>query len=184
MPPYLAIASLKEYEIKDSNGTIVSNNLGLLNQKQYVHILKLLKADLDNGGDGTNLKNGLLGTDINVPMKEYTVRIYEFGSDSPEYLSDLIWLKDKDNNIKFSMDNIESWWEVDMDKVYYNHEFEYGALSTLDVGMGAGLYKDYYAIVARGGGVLNLLNGTTGVDSDSRNKNNGIGFRASTPYLK
>jgi hypothetical protein len=184
MPPYLAMASLIEYEITDSDGDLISRDLGLLTQKQYVHILKLLQADLDNDGDGTSLRNGLLGTDINVPVKNYSRRMYEFGTTHQEYLSNLIWLKDKDSNIKFSLDNIKSWWEIDMDNILYNHEFSYGALSTLDVGMGAGLFKDNYAVVARGGTTLNLLHGTTGVDSDTVNESEGIGFRASTPYLK
>jgi hypothetical protein len=184
MPPYLAMASLMQYELEDSSKNLISNNLGLLSQKQYVHILKLLQADLDNDGDGTYLRNGLLGMDINVPIKDYSSRMYEFGTTHQEYLSNLIWLKDKDSISKFSLDDIETWWEVDMDKLKYNHEFSYGALSTLDVGMGAGLFKDHYAVVVRGGSTLNLLHGTTGVDSDTVNETEGIGFRASTPYLK
>jgi hypothetical protein len=96
-----------------------------------------------------------------------------------------MWLIDRDLNVKFSLDDVESWWEVNMDDIRYNHyDDRYGANSTFDVGMGAGTYKDDYAVVVRGGEKLDLTQGTTGVDSDSENSTNGIGFRASTPYLQ
>ena len=82
------------------------------------------------------------------------------------------------------MGNIKSWWEVNIDEVRYNHNDDiYGANSIIDVGMGAGTYKDDYAVVVRGGAKLDLTQGTTGIDTDNTNSTNGIGFRASTPYL-
>ncbi|MCK5854085.1 MAG: hypothetical protein KAG56_02600, partial [Sulfurovaceae bacterium] len=183
MPPYLAIASLKNYKIKDSEGNMVSSNFRLPSQKQYVHIKKLLKADLDNGGDGTHIRNGLLGTDIELPVLDYGVQVFEFGNTHKEYLQDVIWLRDANQNVKFSLDDIPSWWDVYIEDVEYNHHNnKYGANSTIDVGMAAGPTKDNYAVVVRGGSLLSLLQGTTGVDSDSPNSTNGVGFRAATSY--
>jgi len=99
-------------------------------------------------------------------------------------LNELIWLVDSSNSVKFDLDNIRDWWGIDMDSIRYNHESEYGANSTLDVGMGKGVFKDDYAVMARGGAFLDLLEGTTGIDSDNLNTTNGIGFRAATAYLQ
>jgi len=184
LPPYLALVSLSEYELRDSNNTIVNRKIGLLTQKQYIHIQKLLLADIDSGGSGVSLRNGLLGVDIDVPVKSYKSSIYEFDDTHKEYLNGLLWLKDADGDAKFDLNHIKRWWEVDMDKVQYNHEFFYGANSTIDVGMGAGLSKDNYAVVVRGGDKLDLLQGTTGIDTDTINNKNGIGFRGATAYLK
>ena len=184
LPPYLAIVSLSEYKIRDSNNTVVNSEIGLLTQKQYVHIQKLLLADVNHGGKGTNLRNGLLGVDIEVPIVSYTSSVYEFDIAHKEYLRGLLWLNDADGDVKFDLNDVKTWWEVDMDKVQYNHEFFYGANSTIDVGMGAGLSKDDYAVVVRGGDKLDLLQGTTGIDTDTTNSRDGIGFRGATAYLK
>ena len=184
LPPYLAVVSLSEYKIRDSNNTVLNSKIGLLSQKQYVHIQKLLLADIANGGDGTNLRNGLLGVDIDVPIVSYKSNVYEFDLAHKEYLRGLLWLTDADSNAKFDLNDVKTWWEVDMDKVQYNHEFFYGANSTIDVGMGAGLSKDNYAVVVRGGDKLDLLQGTTGIDTDTINTKDGIGFRGATAYLK
>ena len=185
MPPYLALASLSKYEIRDSSGNLINSNFQLLTQKQYVHIKKLLDADFENGGDGTTLRNGLLGNDIQVPVSDYGVHVYEFGDKYKEYLKEMVWLIDADLNIQFDMDrDIPNWWEVDRDKILYNGDTRYGANSTLDVGMGVGTYKDNYSVMVRGGSILDLTQGTTGVDSDSQGSTNGIGFRAATPYLE
>ena len=185
MAPYLALASLKTYEILDNEGNLINNDFGLLTQKQYVHIMLLLEADFNNGGDGTHLRNGLLGTDKDLPVINYRVRVYEFGEEYNEYLRDLIWLIDESLNVKFDLDDVKSWWKVYPDDIRYNHLDDiYGANSTLDVGFGAGLTKDNYAVVVRGGNKLNLLQGTTGIETDSVDNTNGIGFRAATPYLQ
>jgi len=184
-PPYLALASLDKYEIRDSNGVLVNNNLKLMTQKQYMHISKLLQADFDNGGDGTTLRNGLLGKDIQVPISDYGVHVYEFGEKYKEYIDEIVWLIDKDLSVQFDVnEDVPDWWGVDRDRVLYNHDGRYGANSTLDVGMGVGTSKDNYAVVVRGGAVLDLTQGTTGVDSDSLDSTNGIGFRAVSPYLE
>jgi len=184
LPPYLAMVSLSKYKLRDSNNIVVNSKIGLLTQKQYVHIQKLLVADINNGGSGVNLRNGLLGVDIEVPAKSYKSSIYEFDEAHKEYLNGLLWLNDAEGNVKFDLNNIETWWEIDIDNIQYNHELFYGANSTLDVGMGAGSSKDNYAVVVRGGDNLDLLQGTTGIDSDTINNKSGIGFRGATAYLK
>ena len=49
--------------------------------------------------------------------------------------------------------------------------------------MGKGIFKDNYAVVVRGGSLLDLLQGSTGIDSDIEGSSRGIGFRAATSYL-
>jgi len=54
-------------------------NVTIPTHKQYVHVKKLLDADLANGGDGRHIRNGLLGIDPAVPLFDYTIVIDEFG---------------------------------------------------------------------------------------------------------
>ncbi len=176
LSPYQALVSLKKY----SSTKELNSSISLMSQKQYVQIAKLLKADLLNGGSGDSLRNGLLGEDTTVP-KDYSTKIYEFGSNYKEFLSNLIWLKDRNESVKFTLDNIENWWDIDIDKLEYNHP-KYGADSDIDVGLGVGTYKDNYGVVVRGGDVLDLLEGTSGAKSDSDSVI-GIGFRGATPYI-
>jgi len=95
----------------------------------------------------------------------------------------LMWLVDANGNVKFSMDDIQSWWGIDFDRLEYNQAPNSGANSTIDVGMGVGVYKEQYAIVVRGGTKLDLRQGTAGVDSDTNGTTNGIGFRVATDYI-
>jgi len=96
-----------------------------------------------------------------------------------------MWLKNSIEKSKFSLNDIKPWWGIDIDNLFYNHKDEkYGANSTMDVGFGAGVDKDNYGVVARGGYIMDLLQGTTGVDTDGDNLTNGIGFRVATPYLQ
>ncbi len=183
LAPYLALVSLEKYRIKDSNNQELNTSLGLMSHKQYVQIEKLLKADLNNAGDGSFLRNGLLGVDLLVPPTSYRMKMYEFGRGYKEYLRDIMWMVDSNGTVKFTLDNVKNWWDVDLDLLEYNHTPTYGANSTLDVGMGVGTYKDNYAVFARGGTVLDLRQGTTGVDSDDIGTTNGIGFRGATAYL-
>ena len=177
LSPYQILVSLKSYSLSSEP----NSNVNLMSQKQYAHIYQLLNADLDNAGDGSYLRNGLVGEDFSIP-KDYRSKIYEFDSSHKEFLSDLIWLKDKDDNVKFSVDDIKNWWSVDVDRLQYNHP-TYGANSDIDVGLGVGSHKDNYAVIVRGGNLLDLLQGTSGAESDSNNRTNGIGFRGATDYL-
>lgn len=183
LTPYLALASLEYLEIRDSNNTLVTETFTLPSHKQYVQLQKLLLADRNNGGDGETVRSNILGIDKEVPLNGYFDKVYEVGSDTKEYLSELLWLVDSNNTTRFDLDNLQTWWEVDSDVLRYHHTPEYGANSTLDVGMGIGIYKDHYAVVVRGGSLLYLLQGVTGIESDLPNTTSGIGFRAATGYL-
>ena len=174
LAPYQIMVSLKHYRGVESAVTLMS-------QKQYAQIALLLKADLDNVGDGTYLRNGLIEEDFNIP-RDYHSKIYEFDTQHKEFLKDLMWLKDKSENSKFSLEDVQSWWGVDIDRLYYNYP-TYGANSDLDVGIGRGATKDNYAVIVRAGSILDLLQGTTGGESDSSNRTNGIGFRGAINYL-
>ena len=183
LAPYLALASIEAYKVKDSNNSDINTTFSFMTHKQYVQVSKLVEADINNAGDGSTLRNGLLGTDLEIPATTYSAKMYEFGTGYKEYLNELMWLKDAASTTKFALDNIETWWGIDVDNLLYHHTPTYGANSTVDVGMGVGTYKDNYAVFARGGTVLDLRQGTTGVDSDSIGSNNGIGFRVATDYL-
>ena len=172
LSPYLALVSLSKFQVEGLNRSMM-----LISHKQYIQIKQLLVA---NGG--SEIKNNLLGIDFHLPSS-YVTTVYEFGESYKEYIKELIWLKDGSSNIKFSIDNIQTWWGVDVDLLLYNHTPTYGANSTLDVGMGAGIYKEQYAVIVRGGTILDLQQGTTGIDSDSSANSNGIGFRAATDYI-
>lgn len=176
MAVYLAVVSLNKFESAKA--------LSLPTEKQYSQITKLLNANVAKGGDATTLKNNLLGIDKNIPINSYSDKIYEFGLGQKEYLKELLWLVDTGKTVKFSLDHISTWSEVDMDRIRYNNTSpDYGANSTLNVGMGVGIFKDNYAVMVRGGSFLDLLQGTTGSDSDLPNSTNGIGFRGATSYL-
>lgn len=178
LPPYLAVASLLNYKVYDNDHNLIDTTVHLMNNKQYVQIKKLLDADKNSGGDGTKLRNGLLGVDIELPVGTYETRIFEFGNDHKEYLNNLIWLVDSEGTVKFSMDDIQDWWGVDMDSIGYNNGVGgYGANSTIDVGMGAGRNKDHYGVMSRAGINLDLFQGTAGINSDTPDTENGIGFR-------
>ena len=179
---YLALVSLNKYKLRDENNKIINKTFGFLTHKQYIQIKLLLEADLESGGDGKTLKNNLLGVDINIPKVNYSIKIYEFGENYKEYMNELAWLFDRDKNVKFTLDQVELWWNIDIDKLEYHHLSNYGASSMLDVGMGTGTYKDRYAVVVRGGSIMDLTLGTTGAESDNEHRTNGVGFRAATPY--
>ena len=177
LSPYQILVSLENYSLSSE----LNSSVTLMSQKQYVQIVQLLKADLDNAGDGSFLRNGLAGEDFGIPM-DYRSKIHEFDSSHKEFLSDLMWLKDTNENSKFSLDNLQNWWGIDIDRLQYNSQ-SYGANSDIDVGLGVGSYKDNYAVMVRGGSVLDLLQGTSGAESDSIASTNGIGFRGAINSL-
>ena len=148
-----------------------------MTQKQYVHIKKLLDADRSNHGDGTNIRNNLLGIDVNVPLLTYTDKVYEFDNQHKEYLSELMWLIDKNNIQKFSIINdIKSWWDINSAQVIYDAKGANATTGEVKIDNTAGITADNYAVIVRGGVVLDLRQGTTGIDTD-------IGFRAASPYF-
>jgi len=178
--PYLALVCLQEYRLKDQNGTELNITITMPSHKQYLHVKKLLDADLENNGDGRHIRNGLLGTDPNIPLFKYSLIIDEFGEEQHEYVRNLVQLRDTYGNKTFSIDDIPEWWDVDPDKFKI---FANGAHSTQDLGHGIGPDKDPYAVIVRGGQALDVTEGISGALTDDKGKANGISFRAATSYL-
>lgn len=189
--PYLAEVCLSRYKLKDEDGNSIDIDITMPTQKQYVHVKMLLDADLvtpnENGllGDGRHVRNGVLGTDPNVPLHNYKLVIDEFGEDLKEYVRNLVQLRqtvDVDNFVDtFTFDNdVPEWWSVDRNKF---KTFDKGANATQDLGYGIGPEKDSYAVVVRGGEVLDVTQGVSGALTDDPGQTNGISFRAATDYL-
>ena len=82
----------------------------------------------------------------------------------------------------FNFENdVPSWWEADINKFRRSTD---GASSTQDLGFGIGLTKDPYAVMIRGGEILDLTLGVSGADTDSNTDSTGVSFRAATAYFK
>ena len=185
--PFIAMASLEKFKLTNSNNEEINVSISIPNLKQYTHMKKLLDADKANGGDGTHIRNGLLGIDKNVPLVGYVKVIEEFGTGYKEYLSSMMQMKNSDGEVLCTgCPWVESWMEIDTDNVIKNTD-AIGANSTIDLGMGAGSSKDNYAVLVRAGTILDLTQGPAGIDSDTlldaNGSPNGISFRGATPYL-
>jgi hypothetical protein len=189
--PYLAQVCLERYKLKDEDGNDIDIDITMPTQKQYVHVKMLLDADLitpnESGllGDGRHVRNGVLGTDPNVPLHNYKLVIDEFGEDLKEYVRNLVQLRqtvDVDNFVDtFTFENdVPEWWRVDKNKF---KTFDKGSNATQDLGYGIGPEKDSYAVVVRGGEVLDVTQGVSGALTDDPGQTNGISFRAATDYL-
>jgi hypothetical protein len=180
--PYLAMVCLSEYKLKGEDGRFLDVNITMPSHKQYVHVKMLLDADKANKGDGRHIRNGLLGTDRNVPLFTYNLMIDEFGEEKKEYVRNLIQLREtdrEDGDSTFDISDAPSWWEIDTIKF---KSFEKGAHSTQDLGNGIGPDKDPYAVIVRGGTILDITEGISGALTDG-DSTDGISFRAATPYL-
>jgi hypothetical protein len=189
--PYLAQVCLSRYKLKDEDGNEIDINITMPTQKQYVHVKMLLDADLvtpnENGllGDGRHVRNGVLGTDPNVPLHNYKLVIDEFGEELKEYVRNLVQLRrtiDTDtfvDTFTFNED-VPDWWNVDINKF---KSFDKGANATQDLGYGIGPEKDAYAVIVRGGESLDVTQGVSGALTDDPGQTNGISFRAATDYL-
>jgi hypothetical protein len=182
---------LARYTLKDSNGTTIDVNITMPTHKQYMHVKMLLDADLvtpdKNGllGDGRHIRNGILGTDPNVPLFDYNLIIDEFGVDLKEYVRNLVQLRQTVNTTTFVdtfnfTDDVPSWWDADVTKF---KTFALGANATQDLGHGIGPEKDSYAVIVRGGPILDVTQGVSGALTDDAGQTNGISFRAATDYL-
>jgi len=180
MTPYLALVCLQEYKLKDENNTVLDLNITMPTLKQYMHVKQLLDADLANNGDGRHIRNGLLGIDSEIPLLKYSLVIDEFGKEHKEYLRNLVQLRDTFGHYTFEKEEIPSWWDVDLSLVKF---FADGAHSTQDLGNGIGPDKDPYGVIVRGGTMMDVSEGVAGALTDDEGKNNGISFRATTPYL-
>jgi hypothetical protein len=121
--PYLAQVCLGHYKLKDENGTDLDINITMPTQKQYIQVKMLLDADLitpnKNGvvGDGRHIRNGILGTDPNVPLFSYSIILDEFGKDYKEYLRNIVQLRETVNpntfvdTFTFESD-VPAWWDA------------------------------------------------------------------------
>jgi hypothetical protein len=183
--PYLAEVCMSQYKLIMANGKVLDLNVSIPTHKQYIHVKKLLDADLNNGGDGRHIHNGLLGVDPSLPLFDYTIVIDEFGETKKEYVRNLIQLMTVKEGVSKKVFVFEkdapAWWEVELSKFKSSQS---GASSTQDLGFGIGLTKDPYAIIVRGGEILDLTLGVSGADTDGASDSTGIGFRAATPYFK
>ena len=183
--PYLAEVSMSKHALITQNGKILDLNVTIPTHKQYVHVKKLLDADLAHGGDGRHIRNGLLGIDPSVPIFDYTIVIDEFGETKKEYVRNMVQLVGVSedtkglNEFNFSKDAKE-WWEVNASKFKRSPD---GASSTQDLGFGIGVEKDPYAVIVRGGGIMDLTLGVSGADTDE-DDTDGVSFRAATPYFE
>ena len=183
--PYLAEVSMSKHKLITQNGRVLDLDVTIPTHKQYLHVKKLLDADLAHGGDGRHIRNGLLGIDPTVPIFDYTIVIDEFGESKKEYVRNLVQLVGVSedtkgvNEFNFSRD-VEEWWEVDASKFKRSRD---GAASTQNLGFGIGVEKDPYAVIVRGGGIMDLTLGVSGADTDE-DGTDGVSFRAVTPYFK
>ncbi|CAA6812809.1 MAG: internalin, putative [uncultured Sulfurovum sp.] len=189
--PYLAEVCLSRYVLNDANGDRLDIDITMPTHKQYMHVKMLLDADLvtpnANGllGDGRHIRNGVLGIDPNVPLFSYNLIIDEFGEDLKEYVRNLVQLRQTVNTNSFVdtftfADDVPEWWEANSTKF---KAFDTGANSTQNLGHGIGPEKDSYAVIVRGGAILNVTQGVSGALTDDAGQTNGISFRAATDYL-
>ncbi len=181
MEPYLAQVCLTKYHLTDSNGTQLDVNITMPTMKQYVQAKMLLDADMTHNGDGRHIRNGLLGIDPNVPLTTYSLVIDEFGESHKEFVRNIVQLRDPKGNDTFSFSaDVPNWWDTNASKY---KEFANGATSGTDIGQGTGPESDAYAVVVRGGEILDVRISLTGTESDRAGETNGISFRAATDYL-
>ena len=181
--PLFALTALLKVEVKDTDLNVLDMNFTLPTHKQYVQVKMLLDADRNGDGDGTQVKNGVLGVDINVPLDGYQINIREFGSQYREFVRNLIQLRDTEKVLTFDTNDLNKsenlWWSVDLgDPIKFQHYLSGYAHSKIDLKYGTG-EVDPYAVIVRGGDVLDIKQGVTATSS----ANNGIGFRAATDYL-
>jgi len=189
--PYLAQVCITNHRLVKIDGTVLDLNVTIPSHKQYMQVKKLLDADKLNPnkdgllGDGRHIRNGLLGVDPSIPIFDYTIVIDEFGPTKKEYVRNIVQLRDvqegsNENLFDFKRD-VPDWWEADESKFLYSVG---GASSTQDLGFGIGLIKDPYAVIVRGGSILDLTLGASGANTDGDKDTTGVGFRAATPYFK
>jgi len=189
--PYLAEVCLGHYKLNDKNGRDLDINISMPTQKQYIQVKMLLDADLitpnKDGvvGDGRHIRNGILGTDPNVSLLSYSVIIDEFGKDYKEYVRNIVQLRETFNTNTFvdtfSFENdVPSWWRANSSTFKESKE---GANATQDLGHGIGPEKDAYAVIVRGGSLLDVTQGVSGALTDDIGHTSGISFRAATDYL-
>ncbi len=144
----------------------------LPSNKQYAHVLQLIKA---NRAD--NVKNGILGNDVNVE-EDYERGVFETNSNMQEFTSNLVKLDKLDETA------LPAWWGVE--HAFYNDSDKAAASTNALVNPDTGLGKnqDPYAVIVRGdvdtAGVVKM-DLTYGVTFGEKGD---IGFRAASDYYK
>ncbi|CAA6827429.1 MAG: Calcium-binding acidic-repeat protein (ARP) [uncultured Sulfurovum sp.] len=179
--PYMALVELDYVKFFDTDSNELGVTIKMLSNKQYAHILKLLKKDKEVNGENNVsyvplIRNGLLGIDTNVPLVSYSLEIKEFDENNREMVRDVMKMANDQGDF-FQQTDIQSWWEVGNTELTGGNNNR-GA-STHDIGMGAGLTRDDNVMLVRGGELLDLRYGLSGKESGSA----GISFRAATDYL-
>ena len=190
--PVIATVALSKYDVKDSENNSLNLSLGLPSLKQYAQIQQLLEADKKNGGNGSTIRNSLLGIDKNVPLIDYITVVHEFGEGYKEFLSSIMQMKEGYIVLCTGCPWVKPWMGITKDRLIKNpNETQQdgslvakGTDSKLDVGMGVGPTKDDYGVLVRAGELLDLTIGVTGGISDASGTHDGIGFRAASQYLK
>lgn len=194
--PYLAEVCLSKYQFKDEDGNVLDVNVSIPTHKQYVHVMMLLNADLNQTlvdslglqlGDGRHARNGLLAIDPSLPLSDYSVVIDEFGTNrdgeqTKEFLRNLIQLREHQSGATiFTAEDLKDeaykWWLADYEKS--KNRITFGSASGQDIGHGEGPSADIYGVISRARGVIDTRISVTGTESDGIN---GIGFRAATAY--
>ncbi len=190
MTPYMAMVSIKHVKFRDTDSKDLGVAIDMLSNKQYTHIQQLLTKDKEVNGENNDayvptVRNGLLGVDIHVPIVNYEIKMKEFGKDYLEFVSDALHMYSADGVVFNEATDIEPWWgieEKDFPTTGTNSRDELrdidgdGTIEGIVSGDGG-----YYAIMARGGLLLNLKEGVIGGKKIATGE--GIGFRAATPYL-
>ena len=190
--PLLATVALSKYDVKDSTNKSLGLSLGLPTLKQYAQIQQLLEADKKNGGNGSTIRNSLLGVDKNVPLIDYVTVIHEFGEGYKEFLSSIMQMKEGYVVVCTGCPWVKPWMGINKERLIKNpNEIQSdgsliakGTDSKLDVGMGVGPTKDDYAVLIRAGALLDLTVGVVGGISDAPNTHDGVGFRAASAYTE
>jgi len=189
--PTIATVALSKYKIEDSEGKNLNLSLGLPSLKQYTQIQQLLEADKKNGGNGSTIRNALLGIDKNVPLIDYITVIHEFGEGYKEFLSSIMQMKEGYIVVCTGCPWVKPWMGINKDRLIKNPNEKQldgslvarGTDSKLDVGMGVGPTKDDYGVLVRAGELLDLTIGVVGGISDAPNTHDGVSFRATSGYL-
>ncbi len=139
--------------------------------KQYVHVEKLLKA---NVAVPNEIKNYVLGYDENVE-EDYSREIYEIFGNKKEFTRSIVKLDD--------FTAVPAWWDITMTQIEQNSgrkAAEFIAVRS-DYQQGAGIEQDPYAVIVIGNTANIRIDLRYGVASG---ENNVIGFRAASDYIE
>jgi len=188
--PYMAMVSMKHVTFKDTDSNDLNVSITMLTNKQYAHILKLLDKDKEVNGENNDtyvpcIRNGLLGVDINVPVVNYEVKIEEFDKNHQEFVSDTLHMYSIEGVVFNEETDIKSWWEIKEKELPIKGTNSRDELRDIDndgtIEGTVSIDGGYYAVMVRGGNLVNLKEGIAGGKKERIGV--GIGFRAATDYL-